>query len=111
MYEVMVLVCWRGLDGLVPVPAVAADRFTAMVPRLLVNDSSGSLALNGMLNGVAVGPPPSRRPKVWSRNWPHCHENWVSRRDENTSWLPSLMIRLLMYRAFGPLTGRPMPSA
>src|SRR6478672_10223928 len=111
MYEVMVLVCCRGLDVLVPVPADAADRLTAMVPRLFVKLSIGSLALNGMLNAVAVGPPPSRRPKVWSRNWPNCQVNWVSRRCENTSWLPSLMMRLLMYRAFGPLTGRPMPSA
>ena len=62
------LVCWRGFEVLVPVPADWADRLTAIVPRLLVKSSSGSVALNGMLNAVAVGPAPSRRPNVWSRN-------------------------------------------
>jgi hypothetical protein len=42
MYDASVLVCWRGLAVLVPVPGWAADRVNGMVPRLLVNSSSGS---------------------------------------------------------------------
>jgi hypothetical protein len=91
----VVFVCWRGLAVLVPVPAVAADRVNEITPRSLVNVSIGSARLNGMLAGVAVGPLLSRRPKVWSRNWPQVQPHWVTRRSENTFWLTSLMMRLL----------------
>src|SRR6185369_1027613 len=63
-----------------------------------------------MLNAVAVEPPPSRRSKVWSRNWPHCQANCDSRRSSNTSTLVSLMTRLLIWRALGPPNGWLMPS-
>src|SRR5690349_11322167 len=106
----MVLVCWRGLDVLVPVPGACADRFTAITPRVSEKDSSGSPGWKLMLNAVAVGPPPSRRSKVWSRNWPHCHANCDSRRSSNTSTLVSLMTRLLIWRALGPPNGWLMPS-
>src|SRR6185503_3033676 len=110
-YVDVVLFCWRGLPVLVPVPGLVAVRLTGITPRLLLNSSSGSFALNGMLIGVAPVPVSCRRPKVWSRNWPNCQAHWVTRRSENTFCVTSLKMRLLTYREFGPVTGAPMPSA
>jgi hypothetical protein len=46
MYELTVLVCWRGL--VTPVPAEALDRTNPTTPRVLVKSSIGSAASNGM---------------------------------------------------------------
>src|SRR2546421_5586723 len=101
MYELTVLVCCRAL--VVPVPGVAASRVNGMKPSVLLNLSSGSCALNGML---AVSVPPWASPKVWSRNCPQVHDHWVTCRSEKMFWLTSLNTRLLMLRLFGP-DGRP----
>jgi hypothetical protein len=106
----VVLICWRGLAVLVPVPAAPLVRLNGMTPRSLVKSSSGSFALNGMFAALAVGPVSSRRPNVWSRNWPQVQPHWVTRRSENTFWLLSSMMRLLTYRTFGPVCIAPIPS-
>ena|SRR6266480_3760733 len=107
MYELTVLVCWRGLDGLVPVPGDAASRLNGMTPRSSRNVSIGSWLLNGMFT---VPPPPCASPNVWSRNWPHSHPHWVTERSEKTFCPTSLKIRLLTNRVFGPVCRDDVPS-
>jgi hypothetical protein len=78
-------------------------------PRVFVNDSSGSVLLNGMF---AVSPPASsRRPNVWSMNCPQTKPHWVTLFSENKFWWTSLKTRLLTYRVDGPPTGFAIPSA
>jgi hypothetical protein len=91
-----------------PVPGAAADRTNGTTPRVLVNDSSGSVALNGML---AVVPFSWRSPKVWSRNWPQTNPHCDTPRCEKTFTLTSLKIRLETARALGPETVWLLPSA
>jgi hypothetical protein len=44
-------------------------------------------------------------------NWPHALPQPLTLRSENTFWLRSLKIRLLMSRVFGPAICVPTPSA
>src|SRR5690349_9534648 len=111
MYDGNVFTCWRGLEVLVPVPGAAADRVNGMTPRLLVNCSRLSRVLNGMFAAVAPLPESWRRPKVWSRNWPHAQPHWVTRRPvKMLKWL-SWMIRLDELRGLLPVIWVLMPSA
>ena len=81
------MICCRTLVP-VPVPGAAGVRMKGIEPRVFVKDSSGSVLLKGMF---AVSPPASsRRPKVWSMNWPQTKPHWVTLFSENRFWLESL---------------------
>ena len=59
-----------------------------------MNRSSGSFAENGM---GAFSPGVSfRRPKLWSRNWPHTQPHCETPFSEKRFWPTSLKMRLLM---------------
>jgi hypothetical protein len=62
----IVLICWRGLAVLVPVPGKLGERLTAITLVLLLNDSNGSVLEKSMLNGSAPAPTSSRCPTLWS---------------------------------------------
>ncbi len=90
MYELIVLTCSRGLST--PVPGAAADLVKGMCPTVLVNSSSGSPVSKGTF---ASSPASSRRPIVWSMNWPQANTHWVTPRSEKRFWCESLKMRLL----------------
>ncbi len=107
MYELTVLVCWRVLET--PVPGVAADRVKGIDAQRVGEFLQRVVAaLNGML---ATVPASSRRPKVWSRNWPQVKPHWDTPFSENRFWWTSLKMRLLTDRELGPDTGALRPSA
>ena len=108
MNELRVLICWRGFVVLVPVPGAAASRVNGMAPRLFLNFSIGSLALNVMFDAAPV--PPCARPMLWSMNCPNAQPHALTTRSEKTFWVSSLNTRSLTERTFGPLTCEPLPS-
>src|SRR5436305_79239 len=108
MYELTVLTVWRGLEVLVPLPGAAASRVNGTTPRVFLNSSCGSFALNGMF---AASVPPCARPNVWSKNWAHVHTNWLTLRSLKMFWSLSLKMRSLMTRGLGPLSIVFLPSA
>ncbi len=102
-----VLTCWRAVA--VPVPEAAGVRANDICAKSFVNVSSGSFALKA--SGALAPGVSSRRPKSWSMNWPHTYAHWVRAFSEKMFWPMSLKTRLLTYRADGPPTMPPTPSA
>ena len=84
-------------------------RAKSIDPTSFWNSSSGSCLSNGM--GRFSAGISSRRPKVWSRNWPHVHPHCVTPFSEKRFCPSSLKMRLLMVLADGPDTGWLTPSA